>query len=73
MGNQTTRRFAQTLISGVECGVARVGRELFGRRRWMNAVGMHERRAGKKLLFEGIRVQPRTARFVEQGEVVGHN
>src|SRR6266404_8779967 len=69
---QPLLRFAQAIVGTVEFGVTAVCRLPFDNRRIMDAIRMDLRRQGKKLLFERLGINPRAARLVQEGKIIGH-
>ncbi|MEI2723748.1 MAG: hypothetical protein V9H26_09470 [Verrucomicrobiota bacterium] len=67
---QARARLAQALVSGIECDRALGGRIFFRGNRVMESIGMMLRRKGEKIAFEQLRIEPGSARSVEQCEMV---
>ena len=69
---QPILRVAETLIGSVEFGIALDDLGLLGLRRVVEAIGVDRGGKLKKPRFERVGVEPRAARFSEQGEKVRH-
>ena len=69
---QTIPRFPQTDVGRVQVGVTLIGQTAIRVAGAVDPVGVNFGGAGEELLFEAIGIQPGPARFVEQGEVIGH-
>src|SRR6266404_2719884 len=69
---QSLLRFAQAIIGPVEFGVTGICLLPFGSRGIVDTIGMDLRRQGKELQFQRLGINPRAARFVQEGKIVGH-